>query len=30
VGRPNLGVTITDEDAIAMLSRIWKKTLYGF
>src|SRR3954453_8211080 len=29
VGRPNLGVTITDEDAIAMLSRIWKKTLYG-
>ncbi|MDT5221624.1 MAG: hypothetical protein QOF15_3729 [Mycobacterium sp.] len=30
VGRPNLGVAITDEDAIAMLSRIWKKTLYGF
>ena len=30
VGRPNLGVDITDEDAIAMLSRIWKKTLYGF
>jgi AcrR family transcriptional regulator len=30
VGTPNLGVTITDEDAIAMLSRIWKKTLYGF
>jgi hypothetical protein len=30
VGRPNLGVTITDEDSIAMLSRIWKKTLYGF
>ncbi|MEB4210131.1 TetR/AcrR family transcriptional regulator [Mycobacterium sp. 94-17] len=24
-----LGVTITDEDAIALLSRIWKKTLYG-
>src|ERR1700738_3405501 len=30
VGRQNLGVTMTDEDAIAMLSRIWKKTLYGF
>jgi AcrR family transcriptional regulator len=25
-----LGMTITDDDAIAMLSRIWKKTLYGF
>jgi AcrR family transcriptional regulator len=30
VGTPDLGVTINDEDAIAMLSRIWKKTLYGF
>ncbi|AYE94769.1 TetR/AcrR family transcriptional regulator [Mycobacterium paragordonae] len=29
VGKPDLGVTITDEDAIALLSRIWKKTLYG-
>ncbi|OBJ52054.1 TetR/AcrR family transcriptional regulator [Mycobacterium asiaticum] len=29
VGRPNLGVTMTDEDAIAVLSKIWQKTLYG-
>ncbi|OBK14357.1 TetR/AcrR family transcriptional regulator [Mycobacterium asiaticum] len=29
VGRPNLGVTMSDEDAIAVLSRIWQKTLYG-
>ena len=29
VGKPDLGVAITDEDAIALLSRIWKKTLYG-
>ncbi|OBK30627.1 TetR family transcriptional regulator [Mycobacterium asiaticum] len=29
VGKQDLGVTISDEDAIAMLSRIWKKTLYG-
>ena len=29
VGKSDLGVTIGDEDAIAMLSRIWKKTLYG-
>lgn len=27
--RKGLGVTITDDDAIALLSRIWKKTLYG-
>ena len=30
VGTPGLGVEISDEDAIATLSRIWKKTLYGF
>jgi len=30
VGRSSLGVQINDEDAIAMLSTIWKKTLYGF
>ncbi len=29
-GPGGLGVTITDEDAITTLSRIWKKTLYGF
>ncbi|WP_310784680.1 TetR/AcrR family transcriptional regulator [Mycobacterium sp. Z3061] len=29
VGKPDLGVTISDDDAIALLSRIWKKTLYG-
>jgi AcrR family transcriptional regulator len=29
-GRGDLGVRINDEDAIATLSRIWKKTLYGF
>ncbi len=30
VGTSRLGVEISDEDAIATLSRIWKKTLYGF
>jgi AcrR family transcriptional regulator len=30
VGTSGLGVEISDEDAIATLSRIWKKTLYGF
>ena len=30
VGTSGLGVEISDEDAIGMLSRIWKKTLYGF
>ena len=30
VGTPGLGVEISDEDAIATLSGIWKKTLYGF
>lgn len=30
VGTSGLGVEISDEDAIAILSRIWKKTLYGF
>ncbi|WP_326547539.1 TetR/AcrR family transcriptional regulator [Mycolicibacterium sp. ND9-15] len=30
VGSSGLGVELTDEDAIATLSRIWKKTLYGF
>ncbi|MCV7279994.1 TetR/AcrR family transcriptional regulator [Mycolicibacterium flavescens] len=29
-GSSGLGVEISDEDAIATLSRIWKKTLYGF
>jgi len=29
-GLGGLGVEINDEDAIATLSRIWKKTLYGF
>ena len=29
-GLGGLGVAINDEDAIATLSRIWKKTLYGF
>lgn len=29
VGTSGLGVEISDEDAIATLSRIWKKTLYG-
>lgn len=29
VGKPDLGVTITDEEAIALLSRIWQKTVYG-
>ncbi|MCH9702053.1 MAG: TetR/AcrR family transcriptional regulator [Actinomycetia bacterium] len=30
VGTSGLGLDITDDDAIATLSRIWKKTLYGF
>ena len=30
VGRSSLGLDISDEDAIATLSTIWKKTLYGF
>nr|WP_090345481.1 TetR/AcrR family transcriptional regulator [Mycolicibacterium malmesburyense]CRL77650.1 transcriptional regulator [Mycolicibacterium malmesburyense] len=30
VGTSGLGVEMTDEDAIVTLSRIWKKTLYGF
>lgn len=30
VGASNLGVEMTDEDAITTLSRIWKKTLYGY
>src|SRR4051812_470975 len=30
VGTSGLGLEITDEDAIATLARIWKKTLYGF
>jgi AcrR family transcriptional regulator len=30
VGTSGLGVEISDDDAIATLSRIWKKTLYGF
>lgn len=30
VGTSGLGFEISDEDAIAILSRIWKKTLYGF
>lgn len=30
VGPSGLGLTISDEDAIATLSTIWKKTLYGF
>lgn len=29
VGKSDLGITVSDEDAIAMLSLIWKKTLYG-
>lgn len=29
VGTSGLGMEISDEDAIATLSRIWKKTLYG-
>src|ERR1700751_1139397 len=29
-GASGLGVEISDEDAIATLSGIWKKTLYGF
>ncbi|PRC51721.1 TetR family transcriptional regulator, partial [Mycobacterium sp. ITM-2017-0098] len=28
VGSSGLGVKMTDQDAIATLSRIWKKTLY--
>jgi AcrR family transcriptional regulator len=30
VGASGLGVDMTDQDAIATLSRIWKKTLYGY
>jgi hypothetical protein len=30
VGASGLGLEITDADAITTLSRIWKKTLYGF
>lgn len=30
VGRSGIGLEIDDADAIATLSRIWKKTLYGF
>jgi AcrR family transcriptional regulator len=30
VGASGLGLEISDADAIATLSRIWKKTLYGF
>jgi AcrR family transcriptional regulator len=30
VGTSGLGVEIGDEDAVATLSTIWKKTLYGF
>ena len=30
VGASGLGVEVSDEDAIITLSRIWKKTLYGF
>ncbi len=30
VGTSGLGIEIGDEDAINTLSRIWKKTLYGF
>jgi AcrR family transcriptional regulator len=30
VGRSGLGLEISDSDAIATLSTIWKKTLYGF
>jgi AcrR family transcriptional regulator len=29
VGPSGLGLEISDEDAIATLSRVWKKTLYG-
>ena len=30
VGPSGLGVDMNDQDAIATLSRIWKKTLYGY
>lgn len=30
VGTSGLGLDISDEDAIATLARIWRKTLYGF
>ncbi|GAB3231285.1 TetR/AcrR family transcriptional regulator [Mycolicibacterium hippocampi] len=30
VGTSGLGIDIGDEDAVTTLSRIWKKTLYGF
>jgi hypothetical protein len=29
VGPPSLGLKISDQDAIATLSTVWKKTLYG-
>ena len=29
VGQSGLGMEISDEDAIATLSTVWKKTLYG-
>jgi AcrR family transcriptional regulator len=30
VGESGLGIGMNDDDAIATLSRIWKKTLYGY
>ncbi|VEG52916.1 TetR family transcriptional regulator [Mycolicibacterium aurum] len=30
VGASGLGIEMSDQDAIATLSRIWKKTLYGY
>lgn len=30
VGSSSIGVQMNDQDAIATLSRIWKKTLYGY
>ena len=30
VGESGLGIGMSDDDAIATLSRIWKKTLYGY
>jgi hypothetical protein len=29
VGRSGLGMEMSDDDAIATLSTVWKKTLYG-
>jgi hypothetical protein len=29
VGRSGLGIAMSDEDAIATLATVWKKTLYG-